>query len=254
MPPAAPPTVPDAATATSTEGVDRGLAEVLAELEAMGAEGGGGITIRTLIDRLADRGPAVAVFLLSAPFVFIPIPGLSTVVGLAVFGLSLAIIVGGRPWLPGFIAGRHVSPENLRRFSQGTGRVLAKLQKFVRRRMSWLTAPGLYQRLVGVSLVSATVLFALPLPIPGNNIPPAIGMSLLALGLIQRDGLLVLIGHVYTLLLWVALIVAVVVFWNVVDDKLRAVWHKLFGGGDPAATQPVVTALSAAVDWACCFT
>lgn len=222
-------------------GADAGLSQVLDQMQAMAQ--GQPVTIRHLIDHLADRGPAVAVFLMSAPFVFIPVPGLSTAVGLAVFGLSLALMVGGRPWIPGFIGRRHISPENLRRFAQGTRRVLDKLQRVVRPRMQWLTAPGLYQRLVGLSLLLATVLFALPLPIPGNNIPPAIGMCLLSLGLLQRDGLIVLIGHVYNLVLWVALVVAVIVFWNVVDDKVRSLWHRV--AGEPAATQPV----AALADW-----
>lgn len=203
-----------------------GLAEELKLLEAEADDEP--MPVARLIERLSDRGPAAAILLMSAPFVVIPVPGLSTAVGLAVFGLSLAVVVGGRPWMPGFVGRRQISPENLRRLSNGTDRVLRWFNKVVKPRMSWLcTGPNV--RLAGVTLLAATIAFALPLPIPGNNIPPAIGMVLLSLGLVQRDGLLVLIGHVYTWTMWAVFIVLGVVFWNTVVLRAGEIWEKVTG-------------------------
>lgn len=203
-----------------------GLAEELKRLQE--EAGDQPVTVAKLIERLSDRGPAAAILLMSAPFVVIPIPGLSTAVGLAVFGLSLAVVIGGRPWMPGFVGRRQISPDNLRRLANGTERVLGWFRKLVKPRMNWLCV-GPNRRLAGVTLLAGTIAFALPLPIPGNNIPPAIGMVLLSLGLVQRDGLLVLVGHVYTWLMWAVFVVLGIVFWNVVASQAGEIWGKVAG-------------------------
>ncbi len=181
------------------------------------------ITLAQLVAVLEDRGHAVAIILLVAPFVIIPIPGLSTIVGLAVIALSMGILLNRKPWLPGFLGKRHITPEGLHRIVGGTTRVLSKVEKLVKPRMEWLTGKS-WHWLIGISLIFATIALALPIPIPGNNIPPAIGILLLALGLLERDGLFVLIGHLYTLVLWILLLVVAVIFWEAIDTYV----HRLF--------------------------
>src|SRR5687768_15279928 len=89
------PTVsPSAVASPEINSPAAGLEEELKKLQMLAQ--GNAIPIRTLIESLAERGPALAVFLMSAPFIFIPVPGLSTAVGLAVFGLSIAVAVGGK--------------------------------------------------------------------------------------------------------------------------------------------------------------
>jgi hypothetical protein len=53
--------------------------------------------------------------------------------------------------------------------------------------------------LVGLSLTLAGVLLGLPLPFPGSNLPGAALGVLLALGLLEEDGLLALVGTLLTL-------------------------------------------------------
>lgn len=208
-----------------------GLAVDLQRLE--GAANGMPISVDRLLETLSERGHAVAIFVLSAPFVIIPIPGLSTAVSIVLFGLSFGIILGGRAWLPGFVRRREISAETLHRLTNGTRRVMSKISRFVKPRMAWATHRSQHW-LIGLSLILATFIFALPLPIPGNNIPPAIGLVLLSLGLIERDGLLVLLGHIYTLLLAVVLVVLCILFWEVVDQhvadalgKLARLWQRI---------------------------
>ena len=67
-------------------------------------------------------------------------------------------------------------------------------------------------RLVGVlCLVLALVLF---LPIPFGNIPPAIAISVIALGLLARDGAWVLVGSAIG-------VVSIAIVWGVVVALLR---------------------------------
>ena len=185
-----------------------GLADDLRRLEE--EANGMPITLDAIVAALQDRGHAVVIILLTAPFVILPIPGLSTIVGLAVIVLAFGILLNKKPWLPRFIGKRPISPEGLHRIIGGTNRVLRCVEK----RMTGKSWHGL----IGVSLILCTIALALPIPVPGNNIPPAIGILLLALGLLERDGLLVLIGHLYTLVLWAGLIALSFFFWDAVDS------------------------------------
>jgi hypothetical protein len=203
---------------------EHGLADDLRRLED--AANGMPITLSRLVGTLEDRGHAVAIILLAAPFVIIPIPGLSTIVGLAVLMLAIGILLNRKPWLPKVIGERHISPEGLHRIVSGTGRVLRRVERFVKPRMEWLTGKS-WHWLIGLSLILATIALMLPIPIPGNNIPPAIGILLLALGLLERDGLFVLIGHLYTLLLWIALLTVAFFFWEAIDGYVHRVFNRL---------------------------
>lgn len=201
--------------ALPTHGLAADLQNVMREANGMP------IRIERLLDVLSERGNAVAIVLLAAPFVVIPIPGVSTIMGVVILGLSLGVMFGSRPWLPGFVRRRELSPGALSKIAGGTRWVLGKFQRFVRPRVSWATDKRLHW-LIGASLIAGTVALALPIPIPGNNIPPAIGVLLLALGLAERDGLLVIVGHVYTFLLWAVLIVLTIVFWEGVNEYVIA--------------------------------
>ena len=53
-----------------------------------------------------------------------------------------------------------------------------------------------------LALASGGLLLLLPLPIPFTNTIPAWAVVLLAAGMMQRDGLLVLLGHCMTLASW----------------------------------------------------
>jgi hypothetical protein len=52
---------------------------------------------------------------------------------------------------------------------------------------------------LGLSLFTAAVVLGLPIPLPLSNFFPAVAIILLAAGVLEGDGLLVLAGHVATL-------------------------------------------------------
>lgn len=163
-----------------------------------------GVTFAELMEALGERSQAVLVLLLGFPFLVPTPPGFSTPAGAAIAFLGVSILLARRPWLPGFVARRRLSLATLEKLVGVTLRLFARIEKLVKPRMGFMLAPGLHW-LIGLSLVSAAFVLALPIPIPWNNGPPAIVILLLGLGLLERDGLLVLLGHVGNLALWVVL-------------------------------------------------
>ena len=76
-------------------------------------------------------------------------------------------------------------------------------------------------RLVGLGIVLLGLGLALPLPVPGSNMIFLIPLFVYAVGLLERDGLWVLLGHVGTLVDLTLL----VVFGATVVLALEKAWH-----------------------------
>jgi hypothetical protein len=164
---------------------------------------GKSLTLAELKQALKGRGSAILLILLALPFCFIAIPGLSTPFGIAVCLIGAWLIIGREPWLPGFIMRRRLSTARLDQLLSGSIKVACKLEKFARPRLAFLHAgPGML-RLIGLGIVIAGLGLMLPLPIPFSNSIPAWAVVLLAIGMMEKDGLCVLLGHLTAIVAWV---------------------------------------------------
>jgi hypothetical protein len=79
-------------------------------------------------------------------------------------------------------------------------------------------------RVVGLGIVLLALGLALPLPIPGSNMIFLIPLFVYAIGLLERDGVWIAIGHVGTLIDMSLL----VVFGATVVKVLERAWHWIF--------------------------
>ena len=95
------------------------------------------------------------------------------------------------------------STARLAQLLTGAIKVARKLEKFVRPRLSFLHAGSSMLRLIGLGIVIAGLGLMLPLPIPFSNNIPAWAVVLLAIGMMERDGLCVLVGHLTAIVAWV---------------------------------------------------
>ena len=172
---------------------------------------GKSLTLAELNQSLKGRGSAMLLILLALPFCFIAVPGLSTPFGIAICLIGACLVMGREPWLPRFILRQRLSNTRLAQLLSGAIRVARQLEKFVRPRLAFLHAgPGML-RLIGVGIVVASLGLMLPLPIPFSNSIPAWAVVLLAIGMMENDGLCVLLGHLTAIAAW-AFIVLTSVF------------------------------------------
>jgi hypothetical protein len=164
---------------------------------------GKSLTFAELKQALKDRGPAMLLILLALPFCLFPLPGLSIPFGIAICLIGACLVIGREPWLPRFIMGRRLSPTRLTQLLTGAVKMARQLEKFVRPRLAFLhTGPGMLQ-LIGVAIVIAGLGLMLPLPIPFSNHLPAWAVVLLSIGMMEKDGLCVLLGHLTAIVAWV---------------------------------------------------
>ena len=174
-----------------------------ADLAALRSRSSGqSLTVDELEKALKGRGFAMLLLLLALPFCVIPVPGLSMPFGIAVFLIGIRIAAGRKPWLPAFVRRKSISPARLAKVLDGGIRFARTMEKYVKPRMHFLQRwPGT-MNLIGLGIASGGLLLLLPLPIPFTNTIPAWAVVLPAAGMMERDGLLVLFGHIMTLGSW----------------------------------------------------
>ena len=154
------------------------------------------ITLRKLLERCGREGMLLVCAIACLPFLIpVSIPGVSTVFGAAIVLLSTALFLDRLPWLPQRILDKDLDANKLKPvLHKGVGMV-GKLDRWLQPRWSGLTTSPM-QRVNSAVLVFGGLLLMAPLGlIPFSNTVPAVGILLLTVGMMQRDGVFVLLGY-----------------------------------------------------------
>jgi hypothetical protein len=168
------------------------------------------IAVGDLLQALGDRAIGALLFIFAFPNILPVPPGTSAVLGAPLVFLAAQLAFGMRPWLPGLISRRSMSRSDFYGMIRRVVPWLERAEKLLRPRISVLALPP-FEYLIGVvCLLLAAVLV---LPIPLGNMLPALSISLLALGLLERDGYAIATGLIAAT---VSAVVVSGVIWGVV--------------------------------------
>lgn len=161
---------------------------------------GENVLISAILDDLNYRSHGLIVLLLSIPFVLpMPIMGLSTLFGAVMMISAVSIMSGFAPWIPKRWRDRTVPRETLVRLIQKSEWVATRLEKFVRPRFLGFSKSSFWIRIHGFAILIAAIILALPSP-PGGNVLPGAATMVLALGLVEEDGLILALGYLLTVI------------------------------------------------------
>lgn len=169
------------------------------------------IAVGDLLQALGDRAIGALLFIFAFPNILPVPPGTSSVLGAPLVFLAAQLTFGMRPWLPGFISRRSMARADFDAMIKRVVPWLERAEKLLRPRIRVLTLPPLEYAVGLICLLLATVLV---LPIPLGNMLPALSISLLALGLLERDGYAIVTGLVAAA---VAAVLVSGVIWGVVQ-------------------------------------
>ncbi len=182
-------------------GATRMLKDILSNLEGKGAgaaslESGGEANAKLgdVLDRLDERAFGFLLLLFALPcclpFVYL-LPQIVAVPMLALGGQMAA----GRnhPWLPERLHEREFSVAAFKKVVARSERYVGWVERLARPR--FMPATGhLGVRIVGLLLL--VPIASILVPLPSTNTVPGIGVAIVSLGLIERDGVLVIAGLV----------------------------------------------------------
>ncbi|MGL4405577.1 MAG: exopolysaccharide biosynthesis protein [Notoacmeibacter sp.] len=149
-------------------------------------------------DALADRGLAALLLLVSA-FNMLPLPpGTSLLSGIPCLLLAWQMMLRRKAvWLPQRVLNQVVTEDTVKMVRLKVVPKLFWIEKFIKPRY-WPLSPGNDEFAIGVVCIVMSVLLILPIPL--GNWTSAISMTVLALALLQRDGLFLLIGFIASIL------------------------------------------------------
>jgi hypothetical protein len=158
------------------------------------------VTLRELLEIIGEQGMLVFCIILTIPFLLpVSIPGVSTVFGIVMVLIGIGVALNRVPWLPRRLMESSIAAAHLIPALERGARVFVRLDRLIRPRLLILTHSATVNRLNGFALTGAAVLLMAPLgAIPLTNTLPAIAILCLAAGMLQRDGVFVVVGYAAT--------------------------------------------------------
>lgn len=149
------------------------------------------VSIDDLLQALGDRALGALIFFFAFPNVLPLPPGTSFILGAPLVFLVGQLMLSMPPWLPHFIGKRSMAQPD---FAALVARIvpwLVRAEKLLRPRLQALSSEPMERVIGAVSLLLALLVV---LPIPFGNMLPALAISCMALGLLERDGVWIVLG------------------------------------------------------------
>ncbi|MEM6563890.1 MAG: exopolysaccharide biosynthesis protein [Pseudomonadota bacterium] len=150
------------------------------------------VSLEWILGQLHERAFGLFLLVLALPCCIPFLYGIPQIVALPLMFVSAQLLLGRQtPWLPKGLAARTVSADALLNLATRAGPWLRRIEAISRPRQTQLTRAPL-DRVVGLALVlfSASIL----VPLPGTNTVPGFAVVVVSMGLLQRDGVLVILG------------------------------------------------------------
>lgn len=161
----------------------------------------GDVSIGDLLDMFGQRSFGPIITLLGLLVVLPPIggiPGLPAIVGLVILLFSLQILFGAKHiWMPSFVQDRSIETEKLEQAEDRVKPWLKRVDRMITERLSWAT--GTTATYLAAIAVSVLAILMIPLElVPFAVAAPGIAITLFGLGLVARDGAVMLAGFAAT--------------------------------------------------------
>lgn len=156
------------------------------------------VSLGEILDLVGRDGMLLLVAFLTLVFMVpVSIPGVSTIFGAAILLIGISRVFGRTLWLPKRFKERALPSDKLRKALEKGLVWIPRLEKISRsNRLSGLTTGRAMNFFNDAGLILGAILLMAPFGfIPFSNTLPGIALLFLAVGLIQRDGAAVILGH-----------------------------------------------------------
>jgi len=181
------------------------------------------LSLQDLIDGLGERSFGFLLLLFGVACAIAP-PGFATLFSVPLLFFGLQMLAGYRtPWLPRSIAKRDFSKVDLEKTIRRAVPAMRWVETICKPRLQFLIG-SIGERLLGLLVFVLAVVIALPGP--GTNFPPGVAIAFMSIAIIERDGLLVLVG---VLISFAALYIGWLGVHLVVTEVLPWIWVHMQG-------------------------
>lgn len=152
------------------------------------------VSFGELLHALHERGFGLLMVVFVLPnCVPIPVPpGVSTIFSIPLLFLSLQMLWGSNvPWLPAWVKCKTIKRSTLAMLVSAIAPRLKYVEKLLKPRLSFASSQS-GERVIGFFWLLFALSIAIPLPM--TNFLPGVGILVMSLGLLSRDGVTILLG------------------------------------------------------------
>lgn len=153
------------------------------------------ITLGEVMHALHERGFGLLLIIFVLPnCVPIPAPGVTSLTAIPLIFFGWQLLMGREsPWLPNWISRKQIRRTLLAKMVQSAAPRMKKIEKLLRARLSFASSDTGEKIIGGLVILFAS---SIALPLPWTNFIPGVGILIMSLGLLSRDGVVILIGAV----------------------------------------------------------
>ncbi len=177
------------------------------------------ITLGTIVDKARGDSILIVCMIAIIPFLQpVPIPGLSTVLGVIALLQGVSLVALDRPLLTQGMRHLTLTPERFEMIYKAAVKFCVFTSKISLFKHSFVKTKPI-RIISGLTIILAASFLSLPLPIPFSNFVPAVCIFFICTGLLEEDILLVIFGHFIALtVVWMA-----VISFHLIQEKLQ-IW------------------------------
>jgi hypothetical protein len=182
------------------------------------------LTLAEIRDHLGRDGMLLLVILLTVVFLIpVSIPGVSTIFGGTILLIGVSILFSWDVWLPKNFLKKELPAKSLKKAFNTGLKWLVRLEKISKpHRLIWLTEGNVSHIINGLSIILAAILLMAPFGfIPFSNTFPAIALLFYAIGLLQKDGISILWGHIFNIITIIYFTILISGGWVLIVESLK---------------------------------
>ncbi len=168
------------------------------------------ISLAKLLEVFHERAFGVFLFFFALPAALpLPAVGVGTVLGIPLLFLTAQQAIGRHTiWFPAKLKAKTFRREKIIGMIASATPWVERIEKIIKPRLEFITQ-GVFSHLIGVMGFIMTLAVCLPFPL--TNTVPSMGIALMSVGVISRDGLAVIAGAIIGMG-WVCMLAAVTIF------------------------------------------
>lgn len=193
-------------------GMLRSISDVFKDLEA--SMTGEKISFASILETFHERGFGFLLLIFATPMALpLPVPpGINIMLATPLIILTAQQALGRHTiWLPLWVKRKSIKCETLSKIIQFSIPWFERIEKLVKPRLEFMTK-GIASNLIGVFGLLMALMVCVPLPL--TNTVPSLGIALMAVGVIMRDGVFVLAGAVIGMV-WTLALTAILSFLGI---------------------------------------
>ncbi len=176
------------------------------------------VSMDELLELFHERAFGIFLFFFALPAALpLPAVGVGTILGIPLLFLTAQQAIGRHTiWFPQKIRQKRIKRTTIMGIINKATPWTMRIEKLVKPRLEFITH-GLFSRLIGVFGFIMTLSVCLPFPM--TNTVPSLGIALMSIGVISRDGLAVIAGALIGSL-WVCALVLITIFLGIEGIEL----------------------------------